>query len=354
MSIGEVLISLKQNKPKPIYLILGKESYLVNRVKENMIDSFLNNEVNEFNFAKYDMEEHPLGSALEEAESFPFFGEKKVVFIENPFFLTGEKNKAKIEHDFTRLENYLKNPSEFSVLVFIAPYSKLDQRKKITKLLKKVAILIDTQPMKEYETKSFIKEEIRSSGYSIQPEAFEKLLALTDLHLTHIMNELEKLKIYHMDTKHITLTSVENLVSKSLEQNIFELNDYILKKNTGEALELYQELLLQKEEPIKIIALMLSQFRLLLQVKILRTKGYQQADIAKLIKVHPYRVKLALQQEKKFEQTTLSQAYNGLIEADYRIKTGQGNVQMQFELFILSFCAVSKQDSSYQVKKLYS
>ncbi|MCC9082290.1 hypothetical protein LOS20_11410 [Enterococcus faecium] len=43
---------------------------------------------------------------------------------------------------------------------------------------------------------------------------------------------------------------------------------------------------------------MLSQLRLFLQTKFLVKIGYQQANIAETLKIHPYRVKLAMQEVK--------------------------------------------------------
>ena len=49
--------------------------------------------------------------------------------------------------------------------------------------------------------------------------------------------------------------------------------------------------------------------------------GYQQANIADTLKVHPYRVKLALQQVRRFELSRLERLYDELVENDYRMKT---------------------------------
>ncbi len=95
--------------------------------------------------------------------------------------------------------------------------------------------------------------------------------------------------------------------------------EYVLKKQTANALSLYQDLLLQKEDPIKINAILMTQFRLLLQVKFLEKKAIQQA--------------------RKFSEKVLASAFEGLVDAEYRLKTGQGDKEMQFELFVLQFAA---------------
>lgn len=340
MNYASEIAKLKQGKLAPVYLFLGTESYLSDSAKQTLIDAVLKPDEMDLNFGNYDMEEVLVGVALDDAESVPFFGEKRLVMIDRPTFLTAEKNKQKLEHDLVWLENYLKNPPEFTVLAFFAPYEKLDERKKITKLVKKVATTIDVKALSEKETRAFLKDTIANEGFQISPEAFELFIQLTDAKLSLAMGELPKLFLFAGDSQTITKQAVNDLVPKSLEQNIFALVEYVLNKKVSDALSLYQDLLLQKEDPIKINAILMTQFRLLVQVKILEKKGYQQGDIASALKVHPYRVKLAIQQARKFEEKGLKDAFHGLIETEYRLKTGKGDKEMQFELFVLQVSAL--------------
>lgn len=342
MGIGEELTAIRKGNLAPVYLVLGTEEYLMNLTRDAFITGALGGMKDEFNFGRFDMETLSVASALEEAESFPFFGERRLVMVDNPYFLTSEKPKNVPEQDLDWLLSYVKQPADFTVFVIFAPYEKLDQRKKISKVLKKEAKLIDVQPMDEKRTKQYVKEFLAAEEVAIKSEAFELLFQLTGGSLSKTMNELEKLILYTNESRIITKQAVRDLVPKSLEQNIFELNEKVLKKDVQGSLDLYADLLLQKEEPIKIIALMISQFRLLLQVKILREKGYQQSEIASVLKVHPYRVKLAAQQERKFDKESLSKAHIGLIESDYKMKTGQADQKLQFELFVLKFAERQK------------
>lgn len=343
--IDKQINKIKKGNHSLIYLIQGTEQYLSEKVKFTLMDSILSNEVSEFNFGQFDMRETTIDSALQEAESFPFFGDKRLVFIQSPYFLTGKNLSNGPDHDLEYLESYIKNPPEFTVFVLFAPYEKLDKRKKVTKTLLKLAEVVNVEPMNEKDIKAFILSVCETNSYSIEADALEELLVLTDRNLSKSMQELDKLMIYHQEDKQIELTTVKELVPKTLEQNIFELNELVLNKKAQRSIELYQDLLMQKEDPIKIIALMIGQFRLLLQVKILKKKGYQQADIAKILKVHPFRVKLAMQKERSFEQEVLSEAHHQLIDADFLIKSGQVNPELQVELFILKFA-----DNQSQIK----
>lgn len=337
MNYATELAKIKKKDFSPVYVVLGTETYLAENLKKAFTENALQPDEMDMNFSSYDMEETALGVVMNDAESIPFFGDRRLVFVNRPQFLTGEKIKQKVEHDMDALIDYLQHPSPSTILVFFAPYEKLDQRKKVVKQLKKAAVFIDVAALSEKEMRKYLQDTIANEGYTITPEAFDLFIQLTDANLTTAISELPKLILFAADTKKIVKPAVEELVTKSLEQNIFALNEMVIKKQVGPALDLYQDLLLQKEDPIKINAIMTGQFRLFIQVQILMNQGFQQNEIAKMLKVHPYRVKLASQQVRKHNENTLAQAYEGLIETEYRLKTGQGDRKMQFELFILQY-----------------
>ena len=56
-----------------------------------------------------------------------------------------------------------------------------------------------------------------------------------------------------------------------------------------------------KEEPIKLLALITSNYRLFYQCKILSQKDIVDSKLLKTIGVHPYRVKLALGQVRHYQ-----------------------------------------------------
>lgn len=335
VSLQEELKKVNAGDLAPVYLVLGTEQFLAYRFKQALYSQVVVTEDDELNAASFDMSDHPVGAAVDEANTIPFFGEKRLVSIEHPYFLTGEKKKTAIEHDVSDLVTYLEAPSESTVLVFYAPYEKLDERKKIVKLLKKVATIIDVTTMAEKDVRQYVQQSIKNEGYTMTPEAFELFIHLTDMDLSKIMSELTKLLLYSSDTKKITKPMIESLVPKTLEHNIFDMVNYVVNGQAEDALVLYRDLLLQGEETIKINAILIGQFRLLLQVKIMQGAGYQQSNMQDIIKIHPYRLKLAQQQARQFSEETLKEMFKGLVETDYGIKTGALDKELLFELFLL-------------------
>ncbi|KAF1305620.1 DNA polymerase III subunit delta [Candidatus Enterococcus willemsii] len=334
MNTQQAIQAIHSQKFQPIYLVLGTEDYLQTQVREAFLQT-LQLSHDDLNFAQFDLEQDSLDSVLDEAQSTPFFGDYRLIFAENPFFLTAEKKASAPEQNIDGLLDYLKNPADTAILVFFAKYDKLDERKKVTKQLKKAAESIEVQPMKEAEVRRYLQQTLDNDGLLMERDAFELFIRLTDMRLSKAMQELDKLRLYAGDKKRISRQAVEALVPKSLEHNVFDLTNDVLQGKTEEALRLYDDLHLQGEETIKINAILITQIRLLLQTAILVKSGYQQGNIAETLKVHPYRVKLAMQQVRKMRQQDLSLLYDELIENDYLVKSGRMDKEFLFQLFVL-------------------
>ncbi|MCI0130147.1 MULTISPECIES: DNA polymerase III subunit delta [Enterococcaceae] len=335
MSFQKEIAKIKEKKFDSVYVLLGKERYLTNQFKQQLIASGMEEEEQSFNLMTFDMKQDLLDNVMIEAQTIPFFGERKIIFIQEPYFLTGEKKKTDVEHNLNTLLDYLDEPSPSTILVFLAPYDKLDERKKIVKKLKKEATLIDVSDMTNRLAQQYVSDTIKNEGYEISKEAFEEFIYLTNANLSQMMNELDKLFLVATESKKITKEMVKQLIPRSLEHSIFDLLKYILANQKEQSLALYNELLLQGEDPIKINAILISQFRLLLQVKIMAERHYQQSNMIDVLKIHPYRIKLSLQEAKKFDLKTLGAIFDYLVENDYKMKSGYMDANLLFELFLM-------------------
>ncbi|WP_026584567.1 DNA polymerase III subunit delta [Bacillus sp. J33] len=332
--VFDIWKQIKAKRFAPIYLLYGTEPYLINETKQLLINNVLSQEEADFNLSSYDLEETTIDTALEDAETFPFMGERRLIFLHNPVFLTSEKSKAKMEHNLAKLEAYIKEPAPYSVVVFASSAEKLDDRKKITKQLKKTGAVLEAKKLNEGELKTWIRERAAVNGVQIDENAVELVLTLAGTNLFILTSEIDKLALYANDTKRIDEQMVEKMVSRSLEQNIFSLVDKIVHRRIEEALRIYYDLLKQNEEPIKILSVITGQFRLIYQVKELARRGYGQQQIAGYLKVHPFRVKLAAGQAQLFGDEELTAIMSLLADADYQMKTGGMNKTMLIEMFL--------------------
>ena len=147
-------------------------------------------------------------------------------------------------------------------------------------------------------------------------------------------NEIKKLALY---SNKITMNDLDLLVAKPLEDKIFNLCTLIVTNKTKEAINLYRDLLVINEEPVAIIALIATQIRLFVDVFTLSEAGLSQADISKELNIHPYRIKLALDNRRYIKLKNLKQEIDNLYKLDYDIKSGKIDRFFGLEMFILNF-----------------
>ena len=337
MTITQLLSQLATGEnTAPIYLIMGEMPYFQHRLKR-AFKQLIPEEEQTMNYASYDLETVPLAVGLDDAMAAPFFGDRRVVCLDNPSFLTGETKKSKVSHDLDSLARYLEAPMTSTVLVFFAPYPKLDGRKKIVKQLKKAAVSIELNDFAEREIRQFFQAQLKQDGYTIEATALNELIQRTDANLSLMMNEREKLELFTHPQHNIQLDAVRGLVRQTLTQIVFDLVNRVLAKKTAKAVALYRELLQAKEEPLRINAILQGQFRLLIQTKVLAQQGYSQGKLASTLKVHPYRIKLALQTHRRFQLEDLNRAYLGLFKVEQQMKSTALDPELLFSLFMTQF-----------------
>ena len=304
-----------------VYLLYGTKEFGI----EEEIKTLSKN-IDEMNISKYDLNNDMLSLALEDAKTMSLFGDKKIVIIDNANMFTGITSK-----DNEKIEDYLNHINKNTILIFVVHNDKLDSRKKITKLIKEKGKIKEFND--ELDSTNLVRRLFKD--YNIEYSTIKLLIDRVGNNPLILQNEINKIKIYKENDKTITDEDILNLTVKLIEIDIFKLIDYIIKKDKEKALELYYEMLKMNEEPIKIVVILANQFRIMYQSKELLKKGYSEKDIASILKIHPYRVKLAIQNSRNYTSETLLKHLNNLADIDIGIKTGTLNKDLALELFIL-------------------
>ena len=139
--------------------------------------------------------------------------------------------------------------------------------------------------------------------------------------------------IYKEDNKNISKSDIDDISSRAFKDNIFEFTDAIMKKDYKKIFLYYNDLLKLNEDVIKFISVISNQFILIYQVKILSLKNKSQKEIASILGIHPYRVKLAY--ESDYFINELEDMIKKLHELDLGIKSGKLNKEDSFLDFLI-------------------
>lgn len=311
-----------------IYTFYGSEEFLIKKEIEKIIK---NNNISSLNINNYDLTTDSLKNITDDAQTISLFDEKKLIIVDNSYIFTGSTIKDDKKDNPEDLLEYFDHINPDCILIFIVHNEKLDERKKIVKTLKKIATIKSFT--KVSTPNEFIKELL--IDYQIDFRLIGLLIDRVGTDLGVLEQEINKIKIYKGNNKQITKEDIINLTSKNVEIDIFDLIDKIVTKNKESAIEIYYEMLKRNEEPIKILIILANQFRIMYQAKELYQKGYSGNDIATLLKIHPYRIKLALEKTYQYKSETLLSYISALADLDYDIKTGNKDAALGLELFIL-------------------
>lgn len=332
MSYMETLKKINKKNLAPVYFLYGTEAYFIENIKDKLIDTAADNQ--EDSLSVYDLEEIPIEDVINDAETYPFFSDRKIVIANNPVFLKPKPEKLPFEHDISALERYIKAPADYSILIIIAPYEKIDERKRISKLLKKETTAVECNAMKDNDLRQWMNEIAKNLDITITDDAFEILESELTTNMHQLENEINKMAIYAGPGGEITKEIAEDLVSHTVNSSSLRLVDAVMEKDLHKAMVIYKDLEKMKEEPIALIALIAFQFRSILRVKLLKKQGYSQYQIQKQLGVHPYVVKIALDRERRFAQERLQEIIIQLTEADAAIKQGKMDKGLVFELLL--------------------
>lgn len=348
MNFQKEISKIKKGTLAPLYVFLGTERFFVEQARRTWQHDVLPVAEQALNINSFNMLEQPIQWAIEEAHAVGFFGDRKIVLVENPYFLTGERDKQAVAHDLDALVRYIQQPMPQTSMVFFATYEQLDKRKKLVKLLMERAVFVDTHPLKEQELAGYLTHMVDHAGYAMDRDTMAYFLERVDYQLAVGVSELNKLFLYLGDHPSINRQTVSQLVPRSLQSDVFQLVDEALMGKTAAMVQRYRDLLLQKEEPLKLHALLMGQIRLLLQIKQLQQQGYQQSDCAALLKVHPYRIQLAWKQARQFQEGGLRRAFQSGVLLEQQLKTGYGLREVQGELYLVQLTDLLRREAQSQ------
>lgn len=329
--------NISNNTIAPLYVLYGTEAYFMQNIQQQLKKHVLEDEND--TVSTYDLEETSIEDVITDAETYPFFSNRKLIIATNATFLTAHRQPAgAVEHNLERFEQYMKQPVDYSVIVLVTKHEKLDGRKKISKLASKHASVIPCTPIRANELRKWIKQVARDLQINMDEDAYEVFEREESIQLFHLQNELQKMALYVGKGGTVTRSIAEELVSASTSSSSLRLVDAVIERNVHDMFRIYQQLMQAKEEPIAIIALLSFQFRTILQLKILKDKGYHQQAIQKKMKAHPFVVQIAYKRERRFSYDYLHRALDLLAETDANIKRGRGEKELALELALLSLC----------------
>ncbi|MFI5171345.1 MAG: DNA polymerase III subunit delta [Chitinophagales bacterium] len=229
MDHKDLINEIKSRKFKPVYLLHGDESYYTDKIAEYMEENILSPEQKDFNCSIFYGKDANPQQIIDACTRFPMFAEHNLVILREAQMM---KTKGS---EIDKLEPYLENPSNSTILVICYKDGKFDARKKFFKLIKEKGLVYESESLKESEVPIFIENYLKRKKATADGKAISVLIDYLGTDLSKIINELEKLCINLKEGERITVDLIEKNIGISKDYNVFELQSALITKNVAQA-----------------------------------------------------------------------------------------------------------------------
>lgn len=316
-----------------IYFFYGDEEFNlsneIKKFKKELDPNFI-----EMSYKYYNNPKFP--DLIAAVRTQPMMFGKMLLEINCLSYFSGKKSEEGSFDDsqISQLTDALDNCSENLDIIFTAlippdSQKKIDKRKKLFKTLSKYNSkeFVQIPSYKTAELEAWIKQQAKTKDLKISDSIASEILIQIGSNLRMLDSELEKLKIFAGNNQ-ITKEMVKEICVTN--EDLFTFADYLIADNRAKALEEYQKLL-TKKHPLEILSVLHTLLHGKIQIKANSSK-HSADEIAKIINMHPYRVKLEIGKLKNISLKNLVKLKQNLTTAEYKIKSGQALLDIDKEV----------------------
>ena len=315
--VKQIITDIKNAKIASIYFLMGEEAYYIDGISQYIEKNLLSEEEKGFNQMVLYGRDVTIEDIVSNAKRYPMMAERQVVIV---------KEAQDLSRTIENLVAYAENPQPTTVLVVCYKYKKLDNRKKLAKVLKKSgAVLFESKKLYENQVPDWIRRVMAGKGYTITPKSAQMLTEFLGNDLAKVNNELEKLQLILKPGEQITPQLIEENIGISKDYNNFELQNAIGSKDIKKAFGIVQYFAQNpKNHPLVMtVALLYSFFSKLLKYHSVSDKS----QAASVIGVSPYFVKDYQLAARNYPMKKVSSIIANIREVDMKSKgVGAANI----------------------------
>lgn len=335
ISVESLIARLAKSKAGPLLLVLGKDAYLRDALRERVIEALIEPATRSWAVSRFSADEGEFAKALAQARTVPMLVRRQVVIVTDLDALAGMPEEKR-EAETRNLADYLADPAPFTILILES--KELDQRTRFAKMLLEQTLVLAAElpedPQERVRTAAMMAAQIaRKRDSSIEDDAAEELADLCNCDLAAMQSEIEKLATYAGPGQPIRRPDVEALVVSEKKYSVWELAEVLATRQRARAFRFLANVLEQGEAAPALIGAMAWMYRKLIEAQQLspHTSSYQAAG---RLGMRAATAEMAMRHARKIPRRQLVQGLRALYDADSTLKAGSTNDRAVME-FVL-------------------
>lgn len=332
--IQSLLSDARAGKWEPVVVLVGSERFLADRAAKLLKKAVVGDGPRGFNDDLFHGGQVVAQRVVAAARTLPMMAQARYVLIRD-----GEDVPA---DQLDALAAYVAAPSPSTCLVMVA--EKLDGRSKLAREAKKLGAWIECEPLKGPILARFTMGEAKRRGHPIDEDAVAALLDAIGNDLAALDDAVERLSLYVGRSadgrgQPITLAAVEASVVRIRVDSIWTVVDAVAARNTRVALAGVGTLLDDREPPLKILAMLARQLRMVARMKQALAEGLRGPEAARFAGALPFKARDLEAAARKFDDEALRAAFRALAETDLALKGSKRPGEIVMEELVLALCA---------------
>ena len=218
-----ILSDLSEGKFAPLYILMGEESYFIDKITDFIAQNALREEERDFNQTVCFGSDVSAAAVADMARRYPMMAERQVVIVK----------EAQNIKQWDQLEQYFEKPQPTTVLVIAYKNGTIDGRKKIlTKAQNAGAVIFESKKLYERDLPVFMVDYLKRHQATIDHKSCQMIAEHIGSDLSRLTSELDKVCLSMPEgSRHITPEVVEEQIGVSKDFNGFEFRSAIANRD---------------------------------------------------------------------------------------------------------------------------
>lgn len=285
------------------YLFTGEESYFADQGYALLKNKYLSEP--SLNLVTFDGASLEISELISSFYAFPFLSEKRITFVKE-FYPNIDA--------ISKLKEALNSSVSDGILII----SNTKECKELEKL--NTIAVVECKKAEPSEIARIIKAYCSERNVAIDMQTATSLAEYCLCDMVRVQLEMQKLCDYACESGKITEEILDQLVNRDSDYKIYNMTEYIARKQFDLALTVVKEMIESGSAPMLITASIYKHFRELLHVAI---SGKSDAELMESLGKRDFQIRKLRSQASMFKVRALKSAVDYLVDADVRIKTGQ-------------------------------
>ena len=255
---------LKAGTPGGLYILHGEETYLRDYYLDRLQKVCVPEGMEGFNVHRFQGKSLDLRALNDAVDSLPMMSPRTFVRVDDyDLFRAPEAQR-------NAMTALLSDLPDYCPLVFVydtLEYKSDARMKKLTGAVKKRGQVIEFPPQQQNDLIDWIGRRFRAQGRDISGRDAQYLIFLCGDLMTGLIGEIEKIGAYAKEQR-VTRADIDAVAIPVLDAQVFRMTEAMTKKDYDRAFSVLNDLLLMRQEPIMLLAVLGKHLRQLYSARV--------------------------------------------------------------------------------------